>query len=228
MIFETHKKSHAEVAKQTYEVTFTRPAGFTFVAGQYTQVALPSLLYADPKGRSRQFSIASSPQNGSEVSVVFRDTGSGFKRTLLELPAGSPVQLEQGTGSFVLPLAPEKPIVFVAGGVGISPFLSYFRTVSDQKLTRQPILLLYGNQNPESAAFRSELKAVAKQWSHIHIEELYKRPTPELFKKYTTKWSSATWFVVGPPGMVATTVHGLELAGLYPQNIMKESFEGYL
>ncbi len=227
MIFETHKKSHSEVAKQTYEVTFTRPAGFVFVAGQYTQVALPALLYTDPKGRSRQFSIASSPQNMSEISVVFRDTGSGFKRTLLELPAGFPVQLEQGAGSFVLPLAPGKPMVFVAGGVGISSFMSYFRTVSDQKRTRQPLLLLYGNQNPESAAFRSELKTVATQWSHLQIEEIYKRPTLELFKKYTAKWSSATWFVVGPPSMVATTVHGLESAGLYPQNIIKESFEGY-
>lgn len=228
MIFETQKKSHVEVAKQTYEVTFTKPQRFVFVAGQYTQVALPSLLHADPRGHSRQFSIASSPQNGSEISVVFRDTGSGFKRTLLELPAGSPVLLEQGAGSFILPLAPEKPIVFVAGGVGISPFLSYFRSVSDQKLTRQPILLLYGNQDPESAAFRSELKTVEKKFGHIRIEEIYKRPTPELFKKYTDKWSAATWFVVGPPSMVATVAHGLELAGLYPNDIIKESFEGYL
>lgn len=227
MIFETQKKAHREVAKGTYEVTFARPKSFTFLAGQYTQVALQTLAHSDPKGSSRQFSLATSPQNLAEVSVVFRDSGSGFKRTLLELPAGAPISLEQGAGSFVLPLMSTKPLVFVAGGVGISPFLSYVRTVSGTQLTHH-ITLLYGNQNPESAAFRAELNIFAKQQRHVRIEEIYKQPTPELFAKYVSKLPAATWFVVGPPGMVATTVYGLETAGINPNSIIQESFDGYV
>lgn len=226
MVFETYKKSHQLVAKDTYEVTFVRPGGFVFMIGQYTQVALGELSYHDPKGRSRQFSIATSPLNLSEVSVVFRNTGSGFKRTLLELPVGALLTLEQGAGSFGLPITPTKQLVFVAGGVGISPFLSFFRTIAETTLP-QPITLLYGNQHPESAAFRDELALFAKRHQQFKLEEIYKQPTSELFAKYANKMLSATWFVVGPPSMVATTVYGLEAAGVHPNSIVKESFAGY-
>jgi ferredoxin-NADP reductase len=226
MIFETQKTSHQLVAKNTFEVVFTRPEGFVFTVGQYTQVALGELLYPDPKGRSRQFSIATSPLNLTEISVVFRDTSSGFKRTLIELPIGSLINLEQGAGSFGLPIVPTKPLVFVAGGVGISPFLSYFRTIAETTLP-QSITLLYGNQHPESAAFRNELSLFAKKHQQFKFEEIYKQPTPQLFTKYASKFRDATWFVVGPPGMVATTVYGLEAAGIHPNSIIKESFDGY-
>lgn len=226
MIFETQKISHQLVAKNTYEVVFRRPKGFVFTIGQYTQVALPTLSYSDAKGHSRQFSVATSPLNFTEVSVVFRDTGSGFKRTLLELPYGSLITLEQGAGSFGLPIAPTKPLVFVAGGVGISPFLSYFRTIAETTLP-QPITLLYGNQHPESAAFRNELALFAKKHPQFKLEEIYKQPTLALFAKYASKLLSATWFVVGPSGMVATTIYGLEAAGIHPNSIVKESFDGY-
>ncbi len=226
MIFQTHKISHQLIAKNTYEVVFKRPEGFTFAVGQYTQVALTQLIHPDPKGRSRQFSIATSPLNSIEVSVIFRDTGSGFKRTLLELPTKSLVVLEQGAGSFGLPLSPTGPVVFVAGGVGIAPFISYFRTVTDEGRIH-PITLLYGNQHPESAAFRNELSVLSKKHHQFKLEEIYKQPTPLLFAKYAKKLHSTTWFVVGPPGMVATTVYGLESAGVHPNSIIKESFEGY-
>ena len=226
MVFETQKISHQLVAKNTYEVIFKRPANFVFASGQYTQVALPTLLYPDTKGRSRQFSIATSPLNLFEISVVFRTAGSGFKQTLIELPAGSPIIIEQGAGSFVIPTSPTKPLVFVAGGVGISPFISYLRTVPEP-IFPQPIILLYGNQHPESAAFRNELGVLAKKHSQFKLEEIYKQPTPLLFTKHASKLLSATWFVVGPPGMVATTVYGLEAAGVHPNSIIKESFEGY-
>ena len=225
MIFETQKISHQQVAKNTYEVTFMRPKGFVFTVGQYTQVAIGELSHPDPKGRSRQFSIATSPLLQDEISVVFRDTGSGFKLTLLESPVGSPITLEQAAGSFGLPLTPTKPLVFVAGGVGIAPFLSYFRTITETTLL-QPITLLYGNQSPESAAFRSELALYSKKHPKFRLEEIYKQPTLELFAKYAGKLPSATWFVVGPPGMVATTIYCLESAGVHPNSVVRESFEG--
>lgn len=226
MYFETQKISHQLVAKNTYEVVFKRPKGFVFTVGQYTQVALQHLIHPDPKGRSRQFSIATSPLNLTQIAVVFRDTGSGFKRTLLELPVGSLVTLEQGAGSFGLPIVPTKPLVLVAGGVGIAPFISYIRTIADTTLP-QPITLLYGNQHPESAAYRNEITLFAKKFQQFRLEEIYKQPTPALFAKYANKLHSATWFVVGPPGMVATTVYGLEAAGVHPNSIIKESFDGY-
>jgi ferredoxin-NADP reductase len=184
MIFETHKKTQREVAKDTYEVMFARPEGFVFRSGQYTQVAIPRLTHHDPKGRSRQFPIASSPQNFTEVSVAFRNSFSGFKRTLLELPAGSPVILEQGAGSFVIPLLPTAPLVFVAGGIGITPFLSYIRTLAPETRLSTLILLLYYNQRTKTAAFLDEIKESIKHQQQFRMEEVYGRPKAELFAKY--------------------------------------------
>jgi ferredoxin-NADP reductase len=184
MIFETYKKAHREVAKDTYEVMFARPEGFVFRSGQYTQVKIPRLTHHDPKGSSRQFSIASSPQNSSEISVAFRNSFSGFKRTLLELPVGSPVILEQGAGIFVIPLLPTAPLVFVAGGIGITPFLSYIRTLSPETRLSALILLLYYNTEKKTAAFLDEIKGSIKHQQQFCMEEVYERPTPELFAKY--------------------------------------------
>jgi ferredoxin-NADP reductase len=228
MTLETQKRSQRQVAFGTYEVMFKRPSGFSFKPGQYTQVGLPSLTVADPKGRSRQFSIASNPDDVSTVSVVFRATGSGFKESLLLLPSGSTVVLEQAAGSFLLPSEPSQPLVFVAGGVGISPFMSYFRYMSGKSLI-QPITLLYGNRNRESAAFLDELGAFATSHPQLRLQEMYEPPTPELFAEHAQHITkNATWFVVGPPGLVATAVYGLERGGVHPNSIIQESFQGYL
>lgn len=226
MIFTTLKTAHREVAKGTYEVTFARPEHFTFLPGQYTQVAVSKLDYTDPKGRSRQFSIATPPHNRNDIAVVFRDSGSGFKRTLIKLPIGAPVVIEQGAGSFLLPLTPTKPVVLVAGGVGISPFMSYLRELSFDSL-KQPITLLYGNQNPESAAYLKELTELSKRQKQLSLRCLYTQPTPDLFTSFTKRHRGATWFVVGPPPMVATTIHGLQAGGISRDHIVSESFDGY-
>lgn len=226
MLFESQKRIQREVALGIYEVTFTRPRGFVHRPGQYTQVALASLAVSDPRGKSRQFSIASSP-HGDTVSVVFRATGSGFKESLLSLPYGSTVMLEQAAGSFLLPSQPSQPLVFVAGGVGISPFMSYFRYMSEKQLI-QPITLLYGNRNRESAAFLDELASFAASHPQLRMREMYELPTLELFALEAQRIEKhALWFVVGPPGLVATAVYGLEKGGAHPNSIIQESFQGY-
>lgn len=226
MVFETKITAHTEVAKGTHEVTLKRPASFTFKAGQYTQIAIPKLTHSDPKGRSRQFSVASSPYNMDEIRVVFRASGSGFKKTLIDTPIGALVQLEQAAGSFLLPQKLTRPQVFVAGGVGIAPFMSYLCQRIDD-MWEHPITLLYGNQNPESAAYLEELQQMSKQNRQFSLDTMYKRPTPGLFAQLAKKHSDAMWWIVGPPGMVSVTVNGLQLGRIQTDRILTEPFEGY-
>ncbi len=226
MLFETEIISHQTVAKGTHEVVFKRPEGFEFQAGQYTQVSVPKLTFADPKGRSRQFSVASSPEDKVHLRVVFRTTGSGFKETLMKAPVGSSITIEQASGSFLLPQKHTRPHVFVAGGIGITPFMSYLsQRVRDT--WEYPITLFYGNQSPESAAYLNELKQMAKEQRYFTVNDVYKQPTPDLFAKLTKKYTDAVWWVVGPPAMVSVAVHGLHAGGILTQNILTESFDGY-
>jgi len=226
MVFETQITTHKEVAKGTHEITLKRPSAFAFGAGQYLQLALPKLAHADPKGRSRQFSVASSPYDMDEIKVVFRNSGSGFKKTLINTPIGDLVQVEQAAGSFLLPQKLTRPQVFVAGGVGIAPLMSYLHQRIDD-VWEQPVTLLYGNQNPESAAYLGELQQMSKQHRQFSLDNIYKRPTPGLFAKLAEKHQVAVWWVVGPPGMVSVTVNGLHLGGISADKIMTESFDGY-
>ena len=64
-----------------------------------------------------------------EIKVVFRNSGSGFKETLLHTSIGASVQIEQAAGSFLLPQKVTRPQVFVAGGVGIAPGAGYGQSV---------------------------------------------------------------------------------------------------
>ena len=81
-------KSRKKIAKGTFKIDFNPSEEFDFVAGQHTGVWLPKLFHSDPKGNFRLFSICSSPNNPERISITFRDRGSGFKKTLLEIPAG--------------------------------------------------------------------------------------------------------------------------------------------
>jgi len=226
MVFEAKIIKQSEVAKGTHEVTFERPPAFTFKAGQYMQVAVPELTYPDPKGASRLFSIVSSPHDLEKLKIVFRISGSGFKETLRQMSLGSSVMLEQASGSFLLPQKLTRPQVFIAGGVGITPFMSYL-SQRIQDTWEQPITLFYGNQNPESAAFLQELKLMAVQQKQFSLTEIYTRPTSDLFAKLAEKYSDAMWWVVGPPAMVALTVNGLQAGGMISEHIRTEAFDGY-
>tara|TARA_B100000508_G_scaffold4874_2_gene3872 strand:+ start:2527 stop:3207 length:681 start_codon:yes stop_codon:yes gene_type:complete len=226
MVFEARIVAHKEVAKGTHEVTLERPPSFAFKAGQYTQIAVSKLTYSDPKGRSRQFSVASSQYDMDEIKVVFRASGSGFKETLMSTPVGASVQVEQAAGSFLLPQKLTRPQVFIAGGVGIAPFMSFLhQRIGDR--WEHPVTLLYGNQNPESAAYLGELQQMSKQNRQFSLDVIYKRPAPELFANLAEKHSDAIWWIVGPPGMVAVTENGLQLGGVTANMIMTEPFDGY-
>src|SRR5512135_2461336 len=75
---------------------------FEFKAGQTCDVTLPAPKYQDAEGSTRTFSITSSPADLPRIMFATRLTGSAFKRSLLEAPAGTEAELEGPFGSFTL------------------------------------------------------------------------------------------------------------------------------
>jgi len=134
-----------EIKGNAVEVSFDlSDKGLDFKAGQYIQISVPKLLYPDPRGNSRVFSIVSSPNNMDEISIAFRNSESSFKRTLIELPVGSSVNVEGPSRFFTLPKKDNKHIVFIVGGIGITPCLSMIRSAKEDELNHK-ITLLYSN-----------------------------------------------------------------------------------
>ncbi len=225
-LFSTTIIDRKQVAENTLEVSFKRPADFAFKAGQYIQLKVPKLLYSDPTSASRLFSIASSPLDTEKLSVAFRETGSGFKRTLKELPMGSPVTIEGPHGFFTLPENPSNPLVFVAGGIGITPFLSMIRCATEKHFSF-PMTLLYANRSKESEAYLTELQEMANRNSNFILKNKYGGIDEQFLRQHVNDVHQCVWYIVGVPDMIASVRNTLSLLGVNESRILFEAFEGY-
>ncbi|SRR3989338_3426041 len=232
------------VAAGTTELILTLPSGadFNFEAGQHLELILPAPKYQDDLGSRRFFSIASSPNRRPELRLAYRDSPSAFKRTLAELPLGAPLQIDGPFGSFTLfePTdeagGPEtQPMLFVAGGIGITPFLSLLEALAANKSPR-PVTLLYANQTPESAAYLSELKSLLAQLPNGKLIEHYGKLESGAFQflisnlpdgKAGFQIPKASCFIAGPAAMNAVAFGALQKLGVPRQNLLLEDFSGY-
>src|SRR5512136_3262895 len=120
---------------------------FSFQPGQFVRVGLSDVPYPDPKGNVRSFSIASGPREPF-VLIATRMTGSAFKRSLAEVPIGTPVNVSGPAGAFVLDPNSDAPVALFAGGIGITPFRSMINHARGQSTARR-LTLVYANRYPE-------------------------------------------------------------------------------
>jgi len=225
-VFTTALTGRRQVAENTLEVSFARPDGFVFDAGQYLQVRAPKLLHRDARGGSRVFSIASSSLDEERVSIAYRETGSGFKRTLRELDLGSELQIEGPHGFCTLPRDPARPVALVAGGIGVTPFVSMLRSLDSRDDGWPPITLLYANKNARSAAFLGELDEMVRGNARL---ALYTRfgLIDESFIRKKFDDLDRTWYLAGPPMMVDAVRSALHVLGVDASRVHVEEFVGY-
>jgi ferredoxin-NADP reductase len=140
-----------EVAEGTMAFQFEKPKNFVFKAGQYIDLTLSGSQPGASNGLTHTFSIASSPFD-EELLVTTRMRSTMFKQALSVLPIGTGARIEGPMGSFSLHNNTSRLAVFLAGGIGIAPFLSMVSYATAEKL-RHPIILFYANRYLEDAAF---------------------------------------------------------------------------
>ena len=134
-------KEKREVAKGTLFVVFDLlGAEVDFCPGQYFWVTLLDPPHDDEKGARRHISVATSPTERGVIGFCTRLRDSAFKRSLAELPVGAEVEVEPPKGTFVLPEDASRPLVFVAGGIGITAFRSMLRYIQDKGLSHRVTL----------------------------------------------------------------------------------------
>ena len=160
------------VAKNTWEITFQclEAGNLNIGAGQYMRLVIPEIA-GGARENSRVFSAILTPlmfrfPASKHFGVVFRESPSAFKQYLINAPIGTQMLAYGPFGDFVLPkqcLAPKAlNIGWVAGGVGIAPFVSMARYANEEKLPYR-ITLFYANADKESAAYLSELTELERQ-----------------------------------------------------------------
>jgi ferredoxin-NADP reductase len=231
--------SSGQIAEATAQFTLEVQEPIIFEAGQTCDVTIASPRYQDDKGSSRTFSIASPPSDAPRITVATRLTGSAFKRSLLEAPAGFEVDLDGPFGSFVLHRNAAKPAAFFAGGIGITPFRSIVKDAADRRLPHR-LTLFYSNRTPASTAFLPDLEAWQRQNANFRlIATVASRSDGEpwahdvglmdatFIRPHVADWAAAICYLAGPPSYVTAMRKALDEVGADPDNIRTEEFTGY-
>src|SRR5215469_11141355 len=149
-----------QIAAGTMAFHFDRPHGFEFRAAQAVDITLLDPNETDAEGNIRTFSIASPPFE-DQLTIATRMRDSAFKRVLKSMPLGTAVHIDGPSGSLTLHKNSSKPAVFLAGDIGITPFLSMLRQAAYEKLPHQ-LFLFYSNRRPEDACFLETLNELQR------------------------------------------------------------------
>jgi ferredoxin-NADP reductase len=226
-VHPTSLLARRRIAERTVEVSLERPAGFVFEPGQYVQLRLAKLLHRDRKGRSRVFSIASSPLDDQQICVAYRETGSGFKQTLWDLPIGTEVRIGGPHGFATLPRNAARPLVLIAGGIGITPFMSMLRYAAETEDEAPRVTLLYANWTPKRAAYLDELSELERSNPRLTLRTHSGDVDDSALRKLVKHGTGHLWFIAGPPAMVDATRSALHVLGVDPDDMHVEEFVGY-
>jgi ferredoxin-NADP reductase len=231
-------KEKREVAKGTLLVTFDLLGEeVDFAPGQYFFVTLPDVGYQDDKGLRRHITVVTSPNEKGVLGFATRMRDSAFKRSLGELPVGAEVDVESPKGNFVLPENTSRPLVFVAGGIGITVFRSMLRYIREERLPYR-VTLIYSNRDRESTAFLDELREFEQALPDFRLiltmtqDPGWKGETRKVDGKFVKDHldedlNRYTFLVAGPPAMAEGVQQALEEAGLRDENVIAERYSGY-
>ena len=213
-----------------------------FNAGQFLHLTLDDY---DPQGgfwpESRVFSIASAPTS-KQVEIVYSVKGRYTMRMRNELKAGRQVWLKLPYGGFAVDTAAAsgQDIVLVAGGTGISPFLSYLRTLLDKSSATRRIHLLYGIRNAAHLLCPKVLSACCSTVKGFGIDLYVENGADTVLAgvrqlsgmiqlsrilEIGKTMSDPAYFLSGPPAMIMHFQKGLSTAGIKAEQIKIDEWE---
>lgn len=235
----TRVVSVEEIAGGTIAVRLEKPAGFTYRAGQALYLMLGEAAAGDDGGRIRTFSIASAPHE-EHLLLATRVGSSAFKSALRALKPGASVVIDGPYGDLVVDPTGSRPVVFLAGGIGITPFRSLIVDALHRGLSRG-VLLVYINRTSESAAFLPELSALQGRHPSFRLAPMMSEVLPHdsaengarghvtrgTLEAHVGELSAPTYVIAGPSSMVAAMQTLLRDAGVNPRDISAEMFSGY-
>lgn len=228
------------VAHQTLAIRVERPSAFTFRPGQYVDLTVVNAEDHDALGPSRSLSIASTPREEYlEFLVRLRDTA--FKRSLASVPIGSEFFVEGPFDDLGFRPDDARDMVFMAGGVGVAPFMSVLRTAAATTRSALPATLFYSNGRPEDAAYLVELQRIEEAIPGFRLvptmtrmdesSQTWSGETDRIdlafLKRYVPAWIGPAYYLVGSPGFISQLRSSLFSVGVQDADIGLEMYAGY-
>ncbi|HEU0115318.1 MAG TPA: RnfABCDGE type electron transport complex subunit D [Thermomicrobiales bacterium] len=194
----------------------------------------------DSRGQRRYFTLASSPTERSlRIGVKFAEHGSTFKRALAAHAwRGESIVAAQIAGDFTLPRDPRRKLAFIAGGIGITPFRSMVKYLTDRHEKRD-VVLLYANRRCEEILYRDVFTAAQRAFRFRPVYLLSDpssappawagavgRIDAALIARQIPDYRERLFYVSGSPALVQSAQRALRDLGVKPDRIKTDYFSG--
>jgi len=207
--------------------------------GQYMEWTLDHS-HPDGRGKRRYFTLASSPTERTlRVGVKFVEVGSSFKRAMLaHAQRGEPIVAAQVAGDFTLPRDPTVKLAFIAGGIGITPFRSMVKYLSDRREPRD-VVLLYANRRYDEIVYGDVFEAAQRV---LRFRPVYVLADPssapgwwygergridaKLIARQIPDYRERLFYVSGSVALVQSVLDALHALGVKPSQIKTDYFAG--
>jgi 3-phenylpropionate/trans-cinnamate dioxygenase ferredoxin reductase subunit len=180
---------------------------------------------------SHPFTISSSPE-ADQLAITPKSVGD-FTNSVGETPVGAKAIIDAPYGVFSFHRYDNPRLVFVAGGIGITPFMSMFRSMRDTD-TKREVLLIWGNKTEKDILFADELDEIRRSVGTFDIVHVMSHQedfegekgyiTEEILRKYVQEFSGKEYFVCGPPVMMNLVDGVLQRVGVTNRRIHMERF----
>lgn len=211
----------------------------TFLPGQYMEWTVGHSR-PDSRGNRRYLTIASSPtEDAIRLGVKFYPNGSSYKKALLDIDPTTPIVGAQLSGDFTLPKNTNQKLVFIAGGIGITPFRSMIKYLIDTKQPR-PITLFYSNRTSSEIVYADVFN---QAYTELGIRTIYTltdlasipadwggsrgRIDAAMIAREAPDYMERTFYLSGPHTMVESYRETLQRMGVPPSHIKTDFFPGF-
>lgn len=231
------RKKH-KIAPSIIDFVFKPSEKLAFAPGQYMEFTLAHP-QTDSRGNRRYFTLASSPtENDLRLGVKFYELGSSFKRAMYEMDGRTQIVAAQIAGDFTLPPDPSQKLVFIAGGIGITPFRSMLKYLLDRR-QRRDIAVYYVNKSPDEIVYTDVLNAAQTK---LGVRTFYTltdtraippnwpgfvgRISEQMIMQTLPDYLDRTYYLSGPPSMVKAAEQVLKNLRVRSEQIKKDFFPG--
>jgi glycine betaine catabolism B len=229
-----------KLTPDTYDFVFPLQKKLSFVPGQYMEWTLPHKS-PDSRGNRRYFTLASSPTEETlRMGIKFYDPASSFKKALWAMGESSRIVAAQRAGDFTMPEDAQKKLVFVAGGIGVTPFRSMLKYLIDTN-ERRDVIVLYSNKNVSEIAYADIFTQATQQ---LGIKVVYiltdKTAIPQgwqgeigrvdaaMVQKNIPDYADRLFYLSGPHAMVTGFESTLKQLGVKSSHVKKDFFPGFV
>ena len=225
MIGEIIKVKQETPDVKTFRLKLEHP--IKFISGQFCLVSCIGKKICD--GEDRPFTFASSPTE-KEIELTVKIMGK-YTRALDSLTAGDKFNISQPSGTALnFDETVKEDVVFIAGGSGITPFMSAIRYAVAKQL-KNNITLLFSNQKEEDIIYRKELDNLPASIKVVNTltaddwDGETGRIDRDMIEKYVDNPKERLWYICGPPPMVQAMKEILLNIGIIEKNIRIEGWQ---